>query len=119
MGNPLPKNLYIGTLGELLVQIRLLEFGVQAAPPIKDSGNDLIGIKGEVVKFIQVKTTGGRIRKRKLPRIYHIAAHVKLEYSGEGKLLLDKSKIFVFKNGGNINEKRELSQRVVDEFWQN
>lgn len=63
MGNTLPKNLSIGTIGELLVQLRLLEFGVQAAPPIKDSGNDLIAIKGEVVKFIQIKTS-----KKTIPR---------------------------------------------------
>ena len=35
-----------GTVGRTLVQIRLLQFGVQAAPPIKDSGNDLIAVCG-------------------------------------------------------------------------
>lgn len=59
MGNPLHKNAHKGTLGELLVQLRLLEYGVQAAPPIKDTGDDLIAIKGETVKFIQVKTKAG------------------------------------------------------------
>lgn len=42
MGNPLPKALATGTLGELLVQFRLLQFDIQAAPPLKDSGNDLV-----------------------------------------------------------------------------
>lgn len=56
MANPLTDSTQTGTLGELLVQLRLLQYGIQAAPPIKDSGNDLIGIKGRVVKFIQVKT---------------------------------------------------------------
>lgn len=53
MANPLPKTTYIGTVGELLVQLRLLEFGVQSAPPIRDSGNDLIAIKGRVVKLFR------------------------------------------------------------------
>ena len=46
MANPIPKNMKTGTIGELLVQLRLLQYNVQAAPPIKDSGNDLIAIKG-------------------------------------------------------------------------
>lgn len=62
MANPLPMTTHIGTLGEPLVQLRLLEFGVQAASPIRDSGNDLIAIKGRIVKFIQVKTKINRSR---------------------------------------------------------
>lgn len=36
MGNELPTSVTTGTLGEILCQLKLLEFGVQAAPPIKD-----------------------------------------------------------------------------------
>ncbi len=42
--NQVTDKIMTGTIGELLVQIRLLQFGVQAAPPIKDSGNDLIAV---------------------------------------------------------------------------
>ena len=61
MGNPLPPTTCVGTIGELFVQLRLLEYGIQAAPPIKDSGNDFVAIKGDVVKFIQVKTSKNKI----------------------------------------------------------
>jgi hypothetical protein len=76
MGNPLPTNMSTATLGELLVQLRLLEYGIQAAPPIKDSGNDLIAIRGEVVKFIQVKTSCEIAQPRDLPDVYHLVVLV-------------------------------------------
>lgn len=117
MGNPLPETTYIGTIGEILVQLRLLDFGVQSAPPIKDSGNDLIAIKGEVVKFIQVKTSKNKIpRAGKLPKIYHIVALVELKYEDD-KLLLDKSKIYFYNKDETIIDKKELTQEVVDEIW--
>lgn len=77
--NPISEKIKIGTIGELLVQLRLLKYEVQAAPALKDSGNDLIAIKGSSFKAIQVKTTiKGRIN---LPNLYecHILAIVKLE----------------------------------------
>lgn len=57
MANPIPPELTTGTLSELLVQLRLLQYGVQAAPPLKDSGNDLIAVSGFEMRCIQVKTT--------------------------------------------------------------
>jgi len=51
--------LRVGTIGELLVQLRLLQFHVQAAAPLKDSGNDLIAVRATRFHTIQVKTTGG------------------------------------------------------------
>lgn len=56
MASPISENMVKGTIGELIVQTRLLQYGVQAAAPIKDSGNDLIALKGYAVKTIQVKT---------------------------------------------------------------
>jgi hypothetical protein len=95
MGNPITENLKIGTLGELLVQIRLLENDVQAAPPIKDSGNDLIAVKGEAFRGIQVKTTAGtRIAQRPLPKHYHILAVVFLA-ADEHSIFFDKSPVFL------------------------
>jgi len=125
MGNPLPKTIDIGTIGELLVQLRLLEFGVQAAPPIKDSGNDLIAIKGEVCKYIQVKTTeGDRFNISRLPLIYHILALVKLEKE-QDMISLDRSKIFLLKKS-NINKKSyncselkdsEINTSLINSIW--
>jgi len=40
MANPLPETVKTGAFGELLVQLRLLQYDVQAVQPLKDSGND-------------------------------------------------------------------------------
>lgn len=119
MGNPLPPTTHIGTIGELLVQLRLLEYGIQAAPPIKDSGNDLIAIKGEAVKFIQIKTSKYRIPaiKKKLPKIYHLVVLVRLKYSKDDNLLLDDSKMYVIEKGENISQKKELTKEVANQIW--
>ncbi|MCC6995170.1 MAG: hypothetical protein IT370_11230 [Deltaproteobacteria bacterium] len=55
--NPLAPNTSFGTAAELLVQLRLWQFGVQASAPLKDSGNDLIAVFGETFRAIQVKAT--------------------------------------------------------------
>jgi hypothetical protein len=95
VGNPITDRLKIGTLGELLVQLRLLEHNVQAAPPIKDSGNDLIAVRGEAFRGIQIKTTAvGRIDARRLPNHYHIVALVYLA-SSDVQVLLDESEVFL------------------------
>jgi hypothetical protein len=93
--NPISDEIRIGTVGELLVALRLLQFVVQAAPPIKDSGNDLIAVKGDVFRAIQVKTTQSSIFSlRRLPRLFHVVALVQLV--GEGNAIyLDQSRIFL------------------------
>jgi hypothetical protein len=58
MVNELPETLLTGTFGELLVQMRLLQCGVQAVPPHKDTGNDLLATKLRVLHPMQVKTSG-------------------------------------------------------------
>ena len=117
MANPITKELETGTIGELLVQLRLLEYGVQSAPPIKDTGNDLIAIKGRVVKFIQVKTSENKMPiKRKSSRIRDFTCLVKLRRDSTMGLLLDESIIKVWKeNNSNINE---LNQELVNEIWE-
>ena len=105
-----------GTEGELLVQLRLLEYGVQAAAPILDTGNDLIGIKDGYVKFIQVKTSKVRMPARPQPnRIWDIVCLVKLEMDCTGELLLDQSKINILER--DKPEKDELSQKLVNRIW--
>lgn len=86
-------------VGELLVQLRLLEFGVQAAPPHKDSGNDLIAVKEKEFRSIQVKATEnpdafnfGAAELQK--RTYDVLALVQIV--GEDKTLaLDQCQIFL------------------------
>lgn len=117
MGNPLPETVRIGTIGELLSQLRLLELGIQAAPPIKDSGNDLVAIKGEVSKFIQVKTKlNGDTFSRELPKIYHLLFCVDLKFNASRDgFLLDASTITVF------NKEKEnlglLTSELVNQIW--
>lgn len=95
MGNPISNQIKTGTIGELLVQLRLLQFEVQAAPPIKDSGNDLIAIRGEAFRGIQVKTTTkGQFQLQKLPEHYHILALVDLR-GEDDQLYLDSSEIYL------------------------
>ena len=95
--NTISKELIKGSIGELLVQLRLLQYGVQAAPPIKDSGNDLIAIRGENLKAVQVKTTTAKCKRLRIPqnRKYHILACVVL-YGEDNALNLDDSKINSF-----------------------
>lgn len=77
------------------MQLRLLQYEVQTAPPLRDSGNDLVALRGRVVKTIQVKTA-----TQNLPRwpedhkLYDLLAVVKLD--GEGnEVNLEQSKIYL------------------------
>lgn len=97
MANPISRSVKIGTIGELLVQLRLLQYNVQAAPPIKDSGNDLIAIKGQIFKSIQVKTsTKDNFRIQNLPKFYDILALVHL-VGENNNINLDESRIFLLR----------------------
>jgi hypothetical protein len=122
--NPLTDNITKGTFGELLVQLRLLQYGVQAAPPIKDSGNDLIAVRGEAFRAIQVKTrTEFPVRVNDLPDLYHILSIVVLDPEGSGtELSLDKCKIFLFDredvaNGLREEEKYLIGRRRIEELF--
>lgn len=109
MVNILKDTKITGTIGELLVQLRLLEYDIQAAPPLKDSGNDLIAIKGEIFKAIQVKTS--RTDKFILGNLheFHILALVHL-ISENTNILLDESKIYLLPK----NEVNKITYIVED-----
>ena len=93
--NRITDRIKTGTVGELLVQIRLLQFGVQAAPPIKDSGNDLIAVNGSEFRAVSVRTTTtGTFAKPPDERLYHVLAVVELA-DDEHRLFLDASRIFL------------------------
>ena len=112
--NPISPELVRGTVGELLVQLRLLQFDVQAAPPAKDSGNDLIAVRRTVFRAIQVKTTAGNTYSvQDLPEFYHVLAVVHL--AGEGdQLLLDDSRIFLIPKERVAKAPRKIDQ--IKEF---
>ena len=118
MRNPLPKTTQIRTIGEVFVQLKLLEFDVQAAPPMRDSGNDLVAIKGRIIKLIQVKTTqNDDWNLNNLKKVYDLVFLVKLE-SEDNRILFDKSKVFVLQEGEPKSSKVELTKEIVDDLWQ-
>lgn len=93
--NPISDKVSIGCVGELLVQIRLLQYGVQAAPPSEDSGNDLIAVNGQEFRAVSVRTTKtGRYKKPKLQRSYHVLAVVHLR-GEDHQLHLDQTDIYL------------------------
>ncbi len=124
MGNKITPQIKIGTLGELLVQIRLLQFDVQAAAPLKDSGNDLIAVRGESFCGVQVKTsTKNEFQANNLPEHYHILALVNLQ-SNESDIFLDRSEVFlvprnIVDKGGIPADLRpyQLNQQLIDNLF--
>lgn len=100
--NPLDPNLQTGTIGELLVQIRLLQYDVQAVATHKDTGNDLLATKGEIFRAIQVKTTRTRGRqitfkyRQLMTKNFHILVLVRL--SGDDRRVdLDQSDVYLLR----------------------
>lgn len=131
--NSLSDTFLEGTFGELFVQLRLLQYEVQAAPPLKDTGNDLIAIKGDILKAIQVKTTkkDDQIKydfKKLSQRKYHILALVFLDQKESDEpnaLNIDKCKIYLLNNSevkkGTYKKEElaafELNQKLVDSLF--
>jgi len=126
MANPISQQIKTGTIGELLVQLRLLQYNIQAAPPLKDSGNDLIAVKRNYFKAIQVKTsTNGNFSKPPNNKIYHILAVVYLK-GYDNKIQLDNSEIYLIpkKDVENIStairfldSKYKINQNLLDELF--
>lgn len=93
--NKVTNKILTGTLGELLVQIRLLQYGVQAAAPIKDSGNDLIAINGKEFRALSGRaTTTGTYSKPEAGRLYHVLVVVYL-VGKDREVFLDGSQLFL------------------------
>src|SRR2546430_2444362 len=102
--NELPKTITTGTFGEVFLQLKFLQHAVQAAPPLKDSGNDLIAIRRETMKAVQVKTQTAdfpvKFDLSELPERYHLLALIVLVDLDNPDLIdfcvsLDKSYIFL------------------------
>lgn len=99
--NSLPTTVTQGAFAEILVQLLLLKYEIQAAPPIKDSGNDLIAICGEEFRAIQVKSFTKEpmeFKLSELPNLYHILALVRLDPEANGyDFSLEKCRVFLLK----------------------
>jgi hypothetical protein len=125
--NALFETDFQGTLGELIAQTYLLAHGVQAAPPIKDSGNDLIAVREHSFCAVQVKTSrDGSIDKPNPKRLYHILAVVHLPFAGDFPLV-DKARVFLFQKDdvagltGTVNNypNARISDGLVLKLWCN
>ncbi len=108
MANPLDENLKTGTIGELLVVMRLLQYGVQASFTLKDSGNDLIAAKGLSLRTIQVKTSvNDQWPAPEERKLYDILALVSLQGEDEN-VALDKSHVYLLSRS-EVGVKRSFS----------
>ncbi|HEV2388512.1 MAG TPA: hypothetical protein VGS20_14795 [Candidatus Acidoferrales bacterium] len=127
--SPLEDKMVTCTVGELLVQLRLLECDVQAASPLKDSGDDLIAIRGRQFRAIQVKATRDAKsfsfdQKELQERSYHVPALVRL-VGENSRLALDDCRIYLVpkeavRKGYYRPEKLaecELTGTLVDTFF--
>jgi hypothetical protein len=125
--NPLYATTRQGTIGELIVQLHLLEHNIQAAAPIKDSGNDLIAIRGRVLRAIQVRSTVNyTICKPKRGVLYDILAVVRFPRAN-GRILIREAQIYLFHSSrveaglpGTLKRYPEnlLSQTLIDQLFQ-
>ena len=90
----------------------LLQYDVQAAAPLKDSGNDLIAVKGRVIRAIQVKTTceGGKFGRTR-PEHYDLVAFVELRGAGR-EVNLEDSALYLMPR-----ERDKRRARVESEEW--
>ncbi|MCL5090119.1 MAG: hypothetical protein M1382_03015 [Candidatus Marsarchaeota archaeon] len=94
MGNPSPPKKRQGTIGELLTQIRFLQYEIEPSIPVIDSGNDIVALKGNEVRRIQVKTKRHSSKIWHLPNLreYDILVLIDL---GEWENRLDDAKIYL------------------------
>ena len=129
--NPITERLKKGTFGELLVQLKFLQYNVQAAPPLKDSGNDLIAIRGESFRAVQVKTRTinegeDRISVGNMPEFYHILAIVVMDPgAGKWQLSLDRCRVFLLESSENTKssysidelERYEIGRNRIDQLF--
>ncbi|HRH93926.1 MAG TPA: hypothetical protein PKV72_05345 [Candidatus Peribacteria bacterium] len=117
MVNPLPNPIKIGKLGELIAQLRLLELDVQAAPPLSDTGNDLIGVKGRVMKSIQIKTTTNKSRE-KCTRKCDLIIYVDLKLDDDQFIDWRETKLSIRKeNDTDGSSELSLNMSAVNQYW--
>ena len=118
--NPVGDDAVSGKIGEMLVQLRLLLHSIQAAPPILDSGNDLIALKGRVIKSIQVKTRKFETQNwniRSTDRDYDIIALVELAQNSEK---LGEAKVYLLSKNDLEGRVSSISPSVIkDKSFEN
>lgn len=104
-----------GKIGELLVQIKLLQNDIKISEPILDSGNDFIAIKGNreqsIFKSIQVKTRkNDTFEKLNELKFYDILALVRIYDNDE-----NSAKIYLLSRT-EVNGESSLSAGDLMEY---
>lgn len=83
---------------------------MQAAAPLKDSGNDLIAVCGEHFRAVSVRTsTSGTYLKPNGERLYHVLAVVGLD-ADENHVHLDRSRVFLLRREDVDDASTKLSE---------
>jgi len=107
-------------MGELLAQVYLLAHGVRAAPPIRDSGNDLIACRKGQFRALQVKTKKNpSFSRRGFPEIYDGVVLVVLkeddENFGETKPIISVMRRDEFESAEGLGKKTIEAFRINPE----
>jgi hypothetical protein len=115
MNQPSPTH-HLGMIGQLLVQTRLLQFGVEAAPPLTDSGNDLIAIRFPSIHTIQVKTRRKQsLNLGKIPKRFSILALVHIA-EGEERHTIDLERSSVYLLPANVADDRSFNRETLKHY---
>ena len=112
--NPVTDDVISGKVGELLIQIKLLLNEIQAAPPILDSGNDLVAICGSTIKTIQVKTKENSTPNwdiRPTEREYDLLALVELAMDPGN---LSDAKVYLLSKD-EVNNRRTINKSTIND----
>ena len=116
--NPLTNEIRVGTIGELLVVLRLLEYDIQACFTLKDTGNDLIAVKDSIVKSIQVKSTlQNHWTSPRSSSKYDVLALVLLVAS-DGHYNLENSKIYMLSKN-EVGERTSINLENIRDYQLN
>lgn len=119
--NELPRSIETGTFGEIFCQLKLLQYGVQAAPPIKDTGNDLIAVRGNNLCAIQVKSTFTNFpvdfKLNEFPDKYHLLILVCFPEANYNEnnfdISLDSGRLFVLRKD-QVNKGHWREESLID-----
>jgi hypothetical protein len=114
MGNPSPPKKIQGTIGELLTQIRFLQYGVELSIPVIDSGNDIVALKGKKVKLIQVKTKKHNSKRWNFPNLREYDILVLINF-GEDENKLDEAKIYLLSKE-EVSNKKSIGFMGIEKY---
>lgn len=109
--NPEPEDSVTGTIGELFVQIKMLQEDVKILIPLIDTGNDFIAIKEQEPRSVQVKTRNSDKWDLSDLKKYDILALVRLGPNAK----IDGAKVFLLSKK-DVADRMSLSISSLNGF---